>query len=397
MSDSDFGCYPGTTVLRNKLGLRDEATLRQVEYQITADRTRDAPSFPPTRAGYQALHRHLFSEVFEWAGELRTVDFTKGGSLFASARFLDITLDKLFGDLASHDHLRGLGGERFAERAAHHVSELNVAHPFREGNGRTMRVHLSQLAEQAGHRLHVTRMPEPAWIEASIRGYEGDEQPMALLIAGAIEPARLIQPEAALAELRDALEPARQEIVVRTRAVRDLIERSGSPGRFVDEVRGLRAEMERLRDPAVAIESLDAMRGTAGWLGVLAGPGELARERVHAILGAVARGLAEPARVPAAQDGVQAAPPPMPGTTIGIMDTLRPPAAGTDPPWDAALTPLAPRLAAYLERKAREADKGVAPPAAKTGTAGTRDAEPSDEPRDKPARPNPGRDPGPGF
>ncbi len=90
------------------------------------------PRFPPTREGYQALHRHLFQEVFDWTGELRTVNFGKGGSRFATDRFLDSTLDTLFAELAQCDLLRWRTGERFAEGAAHHVSELNVAHPFRE-------------------------------------------------------------------------------------------------------------------------------------------------------------------------------------------------------------------------------------------------------------------------
>jgi len=130
--DYAFGLYPdGSGVLRNRFGLRDAATLQAVEYQVTANRERDAPVFPPTREGYQALHRHLFQEVFDWAGELRTVNFTKGGSRFGTARYLDTTLDTLFTELASRDHLRGRTGERFAEGVAHHVSELNVAHPFR--------------------------------------------------------------------------------------------------------------------------------------------------------------------------------------------------------------------------------------------------------------------------
>ena len=178
MADGDFGWWPGTKVLRNKLGLRNAKDLEKAEYQVTSDRTRDAHQFPPTRAGYQALHRHLFSEVFEWAGELRTVNFTKDGTQFAAARFLDSTLDKVFADLAARHYLQSLPGERFAAAAAHHVSELNVIHPFREGNGRAMQLSLGQLAVQAGHTLDTTRMPGPAWIEASIRGYEGDEQPL---------------------------------------------------------------------------------------------------------------------------------------------------------------------------------------------------------------------------
>lgn len=191
MADQDDPyVYPGTTVLRNRRGLRDEAELREFEYAEMRRQTRKAPTFPPTKAGYLALHRYLLRNVYDWAGEVRTVDFSKGGSQFAFARFLDANLDRLFAGLAAERHLKDLPAERFAQRAAHHVSELNVIHPFREGNGRAMRLHLSQLAEAAGHRLDITGKPGPAWIEASIRGFAGDERPLARLIAGAIEPAR---------------------------------------------------------------------------------------------------------------------------------------------------------------------------------------------------------------
>ena len=103
-----FGLYPdGSGGLRNRFGLRDAGALQAVEYQVTTDRERDVPVFPLTRDGYQALHRHLFQEVFDWAGELRTVNFGKGGSRFATARYLDATLDTLFTELASRDNRPG--------------------------------------------------------------------------------------------------------------------------------------------------------------------------------------------------------------------------------------------------------------------------------------------------
>ena len=131
--DYAFGLYPdGSGVMRNKLGIRDAETLAETEYRFTSQRTLNAPTFPPTKAGYQALHRHLFEQVYEWAGELRTVDFTKEGSRFASARFLDPMLHTVFANLAQQDFLRGRTGERFAEGAATHINELNLAHAYRK-------------------------------------------------------------------------------------------------------------------------------------------------------------------------------------------------------------------------------------------------------------------------
>jgi len=263
--DYAFGLYPdGSEVLRNKYDLHNAADLRIAEYQATAKRERNAPIAPPTREGYQALHRHLFQDVFDWAGELRTVDFGKGGSRFSTARYLDSTLDTLFAELASRDHLRGRTGERFAEGAAHHISELNIAHPFREGNGRAMRLHLSQLTEQAGHTLDVTRMAGPTWIEANIRGFEGDERPLANLIAGAVTPERWMRPDDALAELTMAVEQGKQDIRAKTRAIAGMLKAPGSADLVREEVKGLRQDMERLAAATDLARPLDELRGMEG-------------------------------------------------------------------------------------------------------------------------------------
>lgn len=283
--DYAFGLYPdGSGVLRNKLGLRDPKALEAAEYSITYERALDAPAFPPTQSGYQALHRHLLGDLYEWAGELRSVDFGKGGSRFATARFLDATLKTIFTELAQQDCLRGRTGERFAEGAAHHISELNVAHPFREGNGRSMRLHLQQLAEQAGHSIDQTRIPAKDWMNASIRGFEGDERPMVAVIAGALRPARLVSPEAAAAELLEAAGPARLQIHEATRAVR---ERLGTSRAATAIIGGYRSELEQLGAADSAAGRL--AEAGPGLLQVHAPASATARDRAQAILGAASR------------------------------------------------------------------------------------------------------------
>ncbi len=396
MSETDedyaFGLYPdGSGVLRNKFGLRDAAALQAVEYQVTANRERDAPVFPPTREGYQALHRHLFQEVFDWAGELRTVNFGKGGSRFATARYLDTTLDTLFADLASRDRLRGRTGERFADGIAHHVSELNVAHPFREGNGRAMRLHLSQLAGQAGHTLDITRMDGPAWIEASIRGFEGDERPLANLIAGAIKPARWMRPDDALAELAAAIEPGKLDIRAKTRAIAGMLRTMGAADLVREDVKGLHRDMDRLTAATNLARPLEELRGTDRLIPVRAGTSAPPADRAHAILAAAERlpaGMPLPGAAaiqdPTEPSAAQGTPP---SAAVTIMAALRAPEPTGAAPWDAALTPMAARLAEYQARKDAE-------------TAATKAATnpPAAEPVPvAPARPKPDRDPGPSF
>lgn len=84
-----------------------------------------------TFAGLAAIHRYLFEDVFDFAGEVRTVNISKGGFRFAPALYLN-------GALKSID---GMPWENFDEIVEKYV-EMNVAHPFREGNGRSMRIWL---------------------------------------------------------------------------------------------------------------------------------------------------------------------------------------------------------------------------------------------------------------
>jgi hypothetical protein len=83
-------CYPGTSVLKNRLDLRTQGELDQFEAMITAQRAAE-----PLPAGdldydhYRAIHHHLFQDVFEWAGEVRSVRITKGDSTFCYPENID--------------------------------------------------------------------------------------------------------------------------------------------------------------------------------------------------------------------------------------------------------------------------------------------------------------------
>jgi cell filamentation protein len=187
-SGPDPYCYPGTSVLENRLGLRDQAALDAFEAMITAQRGEEP--LPRGRLGYvhyRAIHHHLFQDVFDWAGKVRTVRIAKGGSMFCYPEHIDDEMRKLFAHLSAETFLRGLSAEEFARRAAHVVAELNAIHPFREGNGRTQLTYLTLLAARAGHPLNLERMNPTAMFAAVVTSFEGDEAPLAALIAGLIE------------------------------------------------------------------------------------------------------------------------------------------------------------------------------------------------------------------
>jgi cell filamentation protein len=109
----------------------------------------------------------FLGDVYAWAGTFRTVDISKGDSLFAIHRFIVPSLVATFDELKGERFLSGLAVERFCQRAAYYLSELNAVHPFREGNGRTQREFLRELALACDYRLDWTKTTKAEMAEAS--------------------------------------------------------------------------------------------------------------------------------------------------------------------------------------------------------------------------------------
>lgn len=101
MSDHIY-CYPDSDVLKNKMGVRDSERLSQLERQLTMLRLLDLID-KPIRGKFdlkhlQAIHKYIFQDVYEWAGEIRKVDIAKG-NMFCNVRFLSSQAAEIFGKL----------------------------------------------------------------------------------------------------------------------------------------------------------------------------------------------------------------------------------------------------------------------------------------------------------
>lgn len=178
--------YAGTKVLVNKLGLHDFDELWDAERAITgvaAAELEESPIFGNfDLAHLQAIHRALFSEIYEWAGNIREKGFiSKGNSLFCAAEFIVPYSDDLFKKLKDENYLRDLKRDEFIERMAFYISEINALHPFREGNGRTQRIFANQLARQAGWNLNFTAIEPERLCDAYIASMTDDSDLVALL------------------------------------------------------------------------------------------------------------------------------------------------------------------------------------------------------------------------
>lgn len=143
--------YPGTSVLRNLRDIRDAGRLAKFEMDMTTRRVGELLLESESMGRFdtahlQAIHRHIFQDVYPWAGEFRTVDLSKGGHLFGLRQHIAPFLDKTLADLRRESYLAGVGLARFANRGAYYLGEINAVHPFRDGNGRTQREFIRQLA-----------------------------------------------------------------------------------------------------------------------------------------------------------------------------------------------------------------------------------------------------------
>ncbi len=193
---------PGYTLkdgltLKNKLGAASHEALEAAETDYARNRLWDFASGQGPIGGFdvpylKAIHRHLFQDAYEWAGRtrdervmlsdgaiasepvLRKVD----GEPFMHGPLIADTLKRITGKLRDENFLRGLSREEFSNRAAVLMVDLNCVHPFREGNGRTQRVFITELAQEAGHKLDFSCVTRERMIQASIAGNEKNNPAM---------------------------------------------------------------------------------------------------------------------------------------------------------------------------------------------------------------------------
>jgi cell filamentation protein len=168
--------WPGTDVLQNNLGIRDPEALAQVEYQITAGRERGIESGQLPIEGetsadrLMSIHNTLFGEVYPWAGEYRTVNMQKGSHGFGDHASMGMYMRQLDGKINRFDWGNASFDEKVDKLGELHT-DLNFAHPFREGNGRTARLFMADLASSHGVELNFDEVDKPTWNEASAATY----------------------------------------------------------------------------------------------------------------------------------------------------------------------------------------------------------------------------------
>lgn len=168
--------YPGSTVLRNLLDEQDAARLEAAEYELTLYRRIELDEMPIKGAfdfaRLKETHRRLFQDIYAWAGKVRTVEINKGGSDFHPSPYIDTAANQTFEWLAESGLLTpGIDDESFIRLSADLLEKLNYIHPFREGNGRTQRAFMDQIAGLSGRRLAWRNVSPEDHLRASVNAF----------------------------------------------------------------------------------------------------------------------------------------------------------------------------------------------------------------------------------
>lgn len=169
---SSIYCYPDSSVLKNKLDIRDPVLLRKVEADLSSARQAEIFHIPVagrfTATHLCNIHRKLLGDVYSFAGHFRREDIAKGTTRFVTYSQIKEKLQRLLGQLQQEKWLENVPFEAFVARSAYYMAELNYIHPFREGNGRAIREFMRLLFLHNGYVVQWDAVDVEALLNAMI-------------------------------------------------------------------------------------------------------------------------------------------------------------------------------------------------------------------------------------
>ena len=147
---ADTYCYKDNPdILINNFNIRNKQELAIVEQKIVEEKLNKLLSYPQGNYNLQhlqLLHKYLFGDIYPWAGELRTVDISKDNTPFCKPQYIVKEYNKLYENyIHKNNYLKDYKKSEIYKHLSYYHGEINIIHPFREGNGRTTRALLSLL------------------------------------------------------------------------------------------------------------------------------------------------------------------------------------------------------------------------------------------------------------
>lgn len=169
--------YEGTNCLINKFNIQNEEQLAKIEAGITLAKTAELERNPINSSydfqHYKQIHKYLFEDLYEWAGKVRTVDISKKGTNFTPAENIEAVANACFDRLKSNNYFKNLEFNDYIDNIVDFYCATNMLHPFREGNGRTQRIFLSQLVRFCGYDINFSEIDTDELMIATIHSANG--------------------------------------------------------------------------------------------------------------------------------------------------------------------------------------------------------------------------------
>ena len=182
---------PKTGVLRNLANITDEDTLVFIEAGAVAKRADELGENPikiKNSSSLFAIHKYLFQDIYSWAGEVRTVEISKGGKPFFPLSHFHRALPFIDSLIAEYRKIGKSEKPALAHKLAEILDHVNFLHPFREGNGRTQREFIRLLALEKGLELNLNPPDNADVYERYMSGtINGDVDKLTVLIREIIE------------------------------------------------------------------------------------------------------------------------------------------------------------------------------------------------------------------
>lgn len=170
-------CYANTTCLINKLNIQNEKLLSEIEADITFAKATAWETAPLSEQfdfeHYKMIHKYLFEDLYDWAGQIRTINISKKGTDFTDASEIETIAYNCFNRLKSQNYYQDQEFEEFVGSIVDFYCVTNMLHPFREGNGRTQRIFLAQLIRYNGYEINFSDIDTDALMTATIHAAHG--------------------------------------------------------------------------------------------------------------------------------------------------------------------------------------------------------------------------------
>ena len=170
-------CYKGTDNLINKLNITNDKDLYNAERELVAFRV-SAFNDNPLKGNFdfqylKNIHKYLFQDVYEWAGEIRNCNIAKQ-DLFCLTEHIESFGNDVFNKLKKEKYFINYDNEVTLDKLVELFADINALHPFREGNGRSQRVFIESLAKINGIYLDLTTISKMDMIIASHESINGN-------------------------------------------------------------------------------------------------------------------------------------------------------------------------------------------------------------------------------